>query len=156
MSIQYVEVVWSDEEKGTICEPRSQMLDHLRQTRRDMWGIWEVGVEGKVCCTLNCESEDGGEKRGLVTIAGAWWVVNPIEDDEWQAANHEDDSHDQEDCRLKRERETGREGIKCSWMCDDAQRGGLLKFLTSHILDTLSTPQGGRDWENWYSEKALD
>ena len=42
----------------------------------------------------NKEKTQGERRGGLVTLAGAWGVVDPVEDDEWQAANHEDDSHD--------------------------------------------------------------
>lgn len=38
--------------------------------------------------------------RGLVTAAGARGVVDPVEDDERQAADHEDDTHHQENCCL--------------------------------------------------------
>ena len=44
-----------------------------------------------------------------MAAVGAWGVVDPVEDDERQAANHEDDSHDQEDGRLKRERQERRQ-----------------------------------------------
>lgn len=50
-----------------------------------------VGVKGG-CCTL--ERESWGRRGGLVATAGAWGVVDPVQDDEWQAANHKDDSHD--------------------------------------------------------------
>lgn len=40
--------------------------------------------------------------RGLVTAAGAWGVVDPVEHDERQAANHEDDAHHKKNCRLVR------------------------------------------------------
>ena len=47
------------------------------------------------CKKNNNKEKTQGERRGgLVTLAGAWRVVDPVEDDEWQAANHEDDSHD--------------------------------------------------------------
>lgn len=32
-----------------------------------------------------------------MTAARAWRVVHPVEHDEWQTANHEDDSHHEED-----------------------------------------------------------
>lgn len=43
----------------------------------------------------------GSRGRGLVTAAGAWGVVDPVEHDEGQAANHEDDAHHQENRRLE-------------------------------------------------------
>lgn len=35
-----------------------------------------------------------------MTAARAWGVVDPVEHDECQAADHEDDAHHQENCRL--------------------------------------------------------
>lgn len=40
-------------------------------------------------------------------VAGAGWVMDPVENDKKQAANHEDHPHGQEDRRLEREREMG-------------------------------------------------
>lgn len=64
----------------------------------------------------------------------AWGVVDPVKNDKRQAANHEDDSHDQEDGRLKRERETEQEGIQLV----EIHRRGLWKFLGDHIYPALS------------------
>lgn len=52
-------------------------------------------------------------KGGLVTTAGAWGVVDPVEDDEWQAANHEDDSHHEEDGCLRKDTNGQTRIIKC-------------------------------------------
>lgn len=57
----------------------------------------------------------GGDRgRGLVTAAGAWGVVDPVEHDECQAADHEDDAHHQENCRLgekKYKQKTEQQGV---------------------------------------------
>lgn len=58
--------------KGTTDETCSQMFDRLRWS-----GVVLVVVEGGLLHLLNVNL------RGiLVTIAGAWGVVHPVEDDE--------------------------------------------------------------------------
>lgn len=69
----------------------------------------------------------------------AWGVVDPVKNDKRQAANHEDDSHDQEDGCLKRERERERQNKKgFSLMRYTEERRGLWKFLEDHIHLALS------------------
>lgn len=70
-------------------------LDRLRELEDESWR-WEV-EEG-----LTGGGGGGGGVRGrsLVTAAGARGVVDPVEHDERQAANHEDDANHQENCRL--------------------------------------------------------
>lgn len=49
-----------------------------------------------------------------MTAAGAWGVVDPVEHDECQAADHEDDAHHQENCRLgekKYKQKTEQQGV---------------------------------------------
>lgn len=52
-----------------------------------------------------------------MTTTGARRVVDPVQDNEGQAANHEDDSYYEEDGRLRRESKT------CSGMFGDAKQG---------------------------------
>lgn len=52
------------------------------------------------------------EEGPLVTFFGACGVVDPVEDNKRQAANHEDDSHNEEDGRLKKEGDKKR--IRCN------------------------------------------
>lgn len=48
---------------------------------------WEGGFAALLSVNL------GGWKIGLVTATGACRIVDPVESNKWQAANHEDDSH---------------------------------------------------------------
>lgn len=81
----------------------------------------------------------------------AWGVVDPVKNDKRQAANHEDDSHDQEDGCLKREREreTEQEGSQLVEI-HRRKKGSVEISGRSH--------SSGPQWihgESQYSEKAL-
>lgn len=78
----------------------------LKEGRRMMnpvprcWTSWGNqrrlgGVGRRFAKYLNANlSREEMKRGGLVTAAGAWGVVDPVEYDERQAADHEDDSHD--------------------------------------------------------------
>lgn len=82
----------------------------------------------------------------------AWGVVDPVKNDKRQAANHEDDSHDQEDGCLKREREreTEQEGIQLDEL-HRRKKGSVEISGRSH--------SSGPQWihgESQYSETAAE
>lgn len=58
------------------------------------------GYCGKYGGGTEASPQGGPSAVLLVPTAGTRWIVDPVENYEWQAANHEDDSHDQENSSL--------------------------------------------------------
>lgn len=80
------------------------------------------------------------ESRFLVAAVGAWRVVDPVEDDERQAADHEDDSHHQEDGRLPR----GEQGYGVVEEDEKIRRFMWQKFVSDHEQKSHDEAEKGR------------